>query len=142
MPGHRCRDDGGKCRVQQEPPWINVNPNYKEINAKEETGRETSVFHYYKQLIRLRKENEIIVYGTYELLLPDSEELYVYTRTLGEEKLITICNFTEQETGYRLPEEFAQNTAEILIGNYEDAEVKAQMTLRPYEAVVIRRRQS
>ncbi len=135
-------DDSENAGFTTGTPWINVNPNYKEINAKEETGRETSVFHYYKQLIRLRKENEIIVYGTYELLLPDSEELYVYTRTLGEEKLITICNFTEHETGYRLPEEFAQNTAEILIGNYEDAEVKAQMTLRPYEAVVIRRRQS
>lgn len=133
-------DDSENAGFTTGTPWINVNPNYKEINAKEETGRETSVFHYYKQLIRLRKENEIIVYGTYELLLPDSEELYVYTRTLGGEKLITICNFTEHETGYRLPEEFAQNTAEILIGNYEDAEVKAQMTLRPYEAVVIRRR--
>lgn len=135
-------DDSENAGFTTGTPWINVNPNYKEINAKEETGRETSVFHYYKQLIRLRKENEIIVYGTYELLLPDSEELYVYTRTLGGEKLITICNFTDHETGYRLPEEFAQNTAEILIGNYEDAEVKAQMTLRPYEAVVIRRRQS
>lgn len=135
-------DDSENAGFTAGTPWINVNPNYKEINAKEETGRETSVFHYYKQLIRLRKENEIIVYGTYELLLPDSEELYVYTRTLGGEKLITICNFTDHETGYRLPEEFAQNTAEILIGNYEDAEVKAQMTLRPYEAVVIRRRQS
>ena len=135
-------DDSENAGFTTGTPWINVNPNYKEINAKEETGRETSVFHYYKQLIRLRKENEIIVYGTYELLLPDSEELYVYTRTLGGEKLITICNFTDHETGYRLPEEFAQNTAEILIGNYEDAEVKAQMTLRPYEAVVIRGRQS
>ena len=69
-------------------PWINVNPNYKEINAKAETADPNSVFHYYKKLIALRKENPIMVYGKYELLLEDSEELYVYTRTMDTEKQI------------------------------------------------------
>ena len=48
-------------------PWIAVNPNYKKINVADQLKREDSVFHYYQKLIRLRKENEIIVYGNYEL---------------------------------------------------------------------------
>lgn len=135
-------DDSENAGFTTGTPWINVNPNYKEINAKEEMGRESSVFNYYKKLIRLRKENEIIVYGTYELLLPESEELYVYTRTLGEEKLITICNFTENKVKYELPEIFAKEGSEVLVGNYADAAVQAEMEMRPYEAVVIRRKQS
>lgn len=135
-------DDSENAGFTTGTPWINVNPNYTEINAKEEMGRESSVFNYYKQLIRLRKENEIIVYGTYELLLPESEELYVYTRTLGEEKLITICNFTDHQVKYQLPEVFADAASEVLIGNYMDVAVKEEMELRPYEAVVIRRKQA
>lgn len=100
-------------------------------------GRETSVFHYFRKLIRLRKENEVIVYGTYDLLLPESKELYVYTRTLGEEKLLVVCNFSDGEVPFNVPEEFRKG--EILIGNYADAAVKGQMTLQPYEAVVVKR---
>ena len=117
-------------------PWIMVNPNYREINAEEQVNRETSVFHYFRKLIRLRKENEVIVYGTYDLLWPESKELYAYTRTLGEEKLLIVCNFTDGEVPFEAPGEFA--AGEILIGNYADAAVKERMTLRPYEAVVAR----
>lgn len=117
-------------------PWIMVNPNYREINAEEQVNRETSVFHYFRKLIRLRKENEVIVYGTYDLLWPESKELYAYTRTLGEEKLLVACNFTDGEVPFEVPGEFA--AGEILIGNYADAAMKERMTLRPYEAVVAR----
>lgn len=130
-------DESENAGFTSGTPWINVNPNYKEINAKEEMGRTSSVFHYYKKLIRLRKENEIIVYGSYELLLPDSEELYVYTRTLGSEKLLVICNFTENESAYTLPEEFDGKSCSVMISNYDDAKVSTEMKLRPYEAVVI-----
>ncbi|PTY82981.1 alpha-glucosidase, partial [Heyndrickxia sporothermodurans] len=67
-------------------PWIKVNPNYKEINAKQQLTDEDSIFHYYKKLIQLRKQHDIIVYGTYDLILPDHNEIFAYTRTLGEEK--------------------------------------------------------
>ena len=64
-------------------PWIMVNPNYKTINAREQMTRENSIFHYYQKLIRIRKQYDIVVYGTYDLLLPEDPELYAYTRTLG-----------------------------------------------------------
>ena len=116
-------------------PWIMVNPNYKEINAKEQLAREDSVFHYFQKLIRLRKEHEVIVYGTYDLLLPESKEIYAYTRTLGETQLLVICNFTDSQVQFEMPEKFVQG--EILIRNYVDTEVRQCMEMRPYEAVVI-----
>ena len=116
-------------------PWIMVNPNYKEINAKDQLERPDSVFHYYQKLIRLRKEKEIVVYGTYDLLLPDSEEIYAYTRTLGEEKLLVVCSFTDREIEYEIPEEF--ENGEILIGNYQETQGGRVRKLRPYEAFVI-----
>lgn len=118
-------------------PWIKVNPNYVEINAEEEVKRADSVFSYYKKLIALRHQEEVIVYGHYELLLPESEELYVYTRELNEEKLLVICNFTDKEVSYAVPDEFVGK--EILISNYEEQEIKQELILKPYEAIVIRR---
>ena len=97
-------DDTEMQALQQVTPWIMVNPNYKEINAKDQLEREDSVFHYYQKLIRLRKEHEIIVYGSYDLLLPDDRELYVYTRTLGTEKLLVVCNFYGNTRTMELPE--------------------------------------
>ena len=93
-----------------------VNPNYKEINAKKQLADPDSVFHYYQKLIRLRKEKDLIVYGTYDLLMPESKEIYMYTRTLGEEKLITVCNFSDQEVQVEIPEEFIGG--KYLICNY------------------------
>ena len=121
-------------------PWIMVNPNYREINAQEQMAREDSVFHYYQKLIRLRKENAIIVYGTYDLLLPDDPELYVYTRTLEEEKLLVICNFYGNTREYTLPEDWQPDAMECLIGNYKEVKNGRTMTIRPYEAVVFRRK--
>ncbi|MCI8940393.1 MAG: alpha-glucosidase [Dorea sp.] len=135
-------NDGPQAGFTEGTPWIPVNPNYREINAKEQMERESSVFQYYKKLIRLRKEHEIIVYGDYELLLPDSEELYVYLRKYRDEKLLVICNYTEQETAFRIPEELRGRTAELLISNYDKdtagmADVGQEILLRPYEAAAV-----
>ncbi len=116
-------------------PWIMVNPNYTEINAERQLADPDSVFHYYQKLIRLRKERDLIVYGTYDLLMPDSKEIYMYTRTLGEEKLLTVCNFSDQEIQVEIPEEFLGGT--YMISNYGEQKISGTMTLRAYEAFVI-----
>ena len=118
-------------------PWIPVNPNYTKVNAKEQMSREDSVWNYYKKLIQLRKQNPIIVYGTYELLLPDSEELYVYTRTLEEQQILVICNYSENQVEFEVPETFANAERTIWIGNYGREKVEEKMTLKPYECMVI-----
>lgn len=118
-------------------PWIKVNPNYKQINAAAELADENSVFHYYKKLIALRRQEAVMVYGDYELLEPESESLYVYTRTLGQEKLLVICNFTDRKERFILPKEFRDGR--ILIGNGERERVEAELSLLAYEALVIKK---
>ena len=130
-------DDSWQAGFTAGTPWIAVNPNYKEINAKAETADPNSVFHYYKKLIELRKKNPIMVYGKYDLMLEDSAELFVYTRTLDEEKLLVVCSFCDHETSFTVPDEFVG--APCLISNMENAYGKAEMTLKPYEAFVLKR---
>ena len=118
-------------------PRIMVNPNYTKINAKDQVNREDSVFKYYQKLIKLRHESELIVYGTYDLILDDDKDIYAYIRTLGDEKLIVYCNFSENTREVELPEEFVNK--KVLISNYSDAKANQKITLRPYEAIVIQK---
>lgn len=130
-------DDSAYAGFSTATPWIMVNPNYTKINAKDQINREDSVFKYYQKLIKLRHESELIVYGTYDLILDDDKDIYAYIRTLGDEKLIVYCNFSENTREVELPEEFTNGKA--LISNYSDAKVNHKITLRPYEAIVIQK---
>ena len=114
-------------------PWIAINPNYKKINVADQLKREDSVFHYYKKLIRLRKENEIIVYGKYELLLPEDDNIFAYTRSLDGKKLLTVCNFSKTEQKFDFS---GYEKAKVLISNYE-RDIRENSILKPYEAVVL-----
>ena len=114
-------------------PWIAVNPNYKKINVADQLKREDSVFHYYQKLIRLRKENEIIVYGNYELLLPEDENIFAYVRTLDNQKLLVVCNFSKSEQKFDFS---GYENAEILISNY-NGDTGKDGILKPYEAIVL-----
>ena len=116
-------------------PWIMVNPNYTQINAKEQLGRDSSLFRFYQRLIRLRKANPIIVYGRFELLLPEDEEIFMYTRSYEGEKLLVICNFSQNGRSVSIPKEFVGG--DIWISNYEDAQAGEEISLRAYEALVL-----
>ena len=129
-------DDTASAGFTTGTPWIKVGPDYETVNAKNEMADPDSVYNYYKKLIHLRKEKDIMVYGTYELLDPEDEALYVYTRTLGDQKLLVMCNFTKEEQEYTVPETFAG--AEVLISNYpQDGAAAGTRKLRAYEAVVL-----
>ncbi len=127
-------DDSANAGFTTGTPWIKVNSNYPKVNAKQEVSDPDSVFSYYKKLIRLRHENEIIVYGDYELLAPEDEALFIYTRMLGTQRLMVLCNFTEKEVS--IPAEVTEQIladAQLLIGNY--SKQKEEM-LQAYEARV------
>ena len=127
-------DDSANAGFTTGTPWIKVNSNYPKVNAKQEVSDPDSVFSYYKKLIRLRHENEIIVYGDYELLAPEDEALFIYTRMLGTQRLMVLCNFTEKEVS--IPAEVTEQIpadAKLLIGNY--SKQKEEM-LQAYEARV------
>ena len=130
-------DDSAYAGFSTANPWIMVNPNYTKINARDQVNREDSVFKYYQKLIKLRHESELIVYGTYDLILDDDKDIYAYIRTLGDEKLIVYCNFSENTREVEIPEEFVNG--KVLISNYSDAKTNQKITLRPYEAIVIQK---
>ena len=125
-------DDTEHAGFSTGEPWIAVNPNYKYINAKVQMNDPASIYNYYQKLIELRHENELIVYGDFELLLPDSEEIFAYRRTLGEEELLVLCNFTDRQ------QDIPIDTAgyQPMIGNYDEP---LWTHLRPYEAVVLQK---
>ncbi|MBU3182056.1 glycoside hydrolase family 13 protein [Clostridium psychrophilum] len=119
-------------------PWIKVNPNYKQINVKSQLEEPNSIFNYYKQLIDIRSKNQIVVYGIYNLILEDNEELYAYTRTLGEEKLLIICNFVDRISKFNLPQSIKYSSQKLIIGNYKisnGVNIKS-IEMKPYEARV------
>ncbi|MBJ9990143.1 glycoside hydrolase family 13 protein [Paenibacillus sp. S28] len=118
-------------------PWIRINPNYKEINAEASMSDPDSVFRYYQRLIALRKQNPVMVYGDYQLMLQDHEQIYAYTRTLGEVIWLIALNFSESAVILELDGRYSGMKRELIIGNYPEDGMEPEQ-LRPYEARVYR----
>ena len=116
-------------------PWLGVNPNYKEINAEKESKDPDSVYQFYRRLIRLRKTYPVFTDGKFELLLPEDEQIFAYTRTDRETELLVCANFMKEPAKCSLPAQWQD--AEILIHNYKGAVADE---LRPYEAVMLLRK--
>ncbi|MFV8829024.1 glycoside hydrolase family 13 protein [Alkalihalobacterium sp. APHAB7] len=134
-------DDTDQAGFTTGTPWIKVNPNYKEINVKQALQDPNSVFYYYQKLISLRKENPVMIYGAYEDLSLDEENVYVYTRTYGSETWLVILNHADVKTDFSLPTNLDTQSVELIIANYADVigEVDFQnISLRPHEARIYR----
>ncbi|MFW2503548.1 glycoside hydrolase family 13 protein [Clostridium diolis] len=129
-------DDSQNAGFTSGQPWLKVNPNYKEINVKSQLKDENSIFSYYKKLIKIRKTNPVVVHGKYELILEENKEIFAYTRTLENEMLLVICNFTGNETEFVLERKFEFKSKELLISNYNVNENDPidSIELKPYEA--------
>lgn len=112
-------------------PWLSVNKNYKEINAKQAVEDENSIFHYYRKLIAFRKENPIITKGDYTLLYPKHNEVFAYKRTYDGKVLYVICNFYGSNVQIDLPNELADK--QPVITNYKNSNYSVN-ELKPYEA--------
>ena len=113
-------------------PWLPVNPNYTRINAEAALADPNSVFHYYRKLIELRKTIPEFRDGSFTLLCPEDEQVFAYTRDTLTGHMLVVCNFSDREAVFQIPETF-QN-AETLISNYEGE----SNILRPYEARMLR----
>ena len=112
-------------------PWLVVNPNYREINAEDQIGRDDSVFACYRTLIRLRKELPVLVNGTYEPMLEEDKRLFAYQRDDGEHRLLVVCNFFGEAVPDPLAEE--EKGGRLLLSSY-NAPGDDPTMLRPYEA--------
>jgi oligo-1,6-glucosidase len=131
-------DDRPHAGFTTGTPWIAVNPNYREINVAQARRDPNSVFHYYRQLIGLRRAYPVIVYGSYDLILEDDPEIYAFTRTLVDARLLVILNFSAARPEFVLPAGLSFTAPELLIANYpvDRAETISGLVLRPYEARV------
>lgn len=119
-------------------PWLKVNPNYKDIHVSKQRQDPDSIYHYYKTLIRLRKELPILVYGTYDLIMPKDKQVYAYTRTWGQEQVLVMVNMFPEPTSFTQPRAVKADSARLLLSNYpvEASDVLRTIPLRPYEARV------
>ena len=111
-------------------PWLPVNENYTAVNAAAALADDNSTFHYYQKLIALRKAYNVFRDGWFELMDPDNESVFAYTRDTDTAHMLVVCNFTEEAQDWKLPWNYVG--AKKLIGNYPDD----NETLRPYEAYI------
>ena len=130
-------DDSDNAGFSRGQPWIKVNPNYRSINVAQALADPDSIFYYYQRLIQLRKERPVMVYGRYDLILPDHETIYAFTRTLDDERLLVVLNFSADTPLFELPAQIPFSGAALLLGNYPEADGDVRrFRLRPYEARV------
>lgn len=122
-------DDSENAGFTDGTPWIKVNDNYKEINAKSQVDDENSIFNCYRQLIKFRKEYPVFVDGDFTLLLADDENIFAYKREYVGKSMVVVCNFHGQTIDMPLTEECKD--MELLISNYTKGD---EAVLRPYEA--------
>lgn len=122
-------------------PWIEISKNYKDINVEKSLEDKDSVLNYYKKLIALRKEEDIIAYGDFNMVLKDHEKIFAYIRSYKDEKILVINNFYKDECKFNLPkdllEELDSYKGQVLISNYNDSSKNfKEFVIRPYESVV------
>lgn len=118
--------------------WLGINPNYRCINVDNQLKDDDSILNFYKQMIQLRKENPVFIYGKYELFLPEHRKLYVYTRKMGSKSALVICNVHETPTIFKVPSSIKYDSSELVLNNYHvpNKKLKKQFTLKPFETRV------
>lgn len=128
-------DDSLNAGFSTGIPWMGMNPNYVEINVERQEKDPNSILNFYKKLISLKKSDQVLIYGSYDLILEDHEQIYAYTRTLGNEKAVIICNLTDEEAEYNC-KHIKLAYDELVLSNYKvkHHEKSTEFMLRPYEA--------
>jgi len=131
-------DDSDNAGFTTGTPWKRVNPNYTEINVAAQDKDPNSVLNHFRKMAKLRNENLVLVYGDYQLMIPDHDQIYAYTRTLGNKRLLVLLNFSKERAKATFPETY--DIDEVLINNYEKApagQIK-NVELEPFQAIIFR----
>ncbi|TDQ32965.1 glycoside hydrolase family 13 protein [Zeaxanthinibacter enoshimensis] len=115
-------------------PWLPVNENYKTVNVAVEQKDPNSCLNYFRKMVQLRRDNPVFVYGAYSLLLPGDEQLYAYTRSLGEQQVLVVLNFSDKPATAILP---LGDSPQLMSNNYPELDRSAStVLLKPYQALV------
>ncbi|EIO4104402.1 alpha-glucosidase [Vibrio vulnificus] len=118
----------------QAEPWIEVNPNYPEINVEQALADSDSIFYHYQKLIELRKQHPAIVYGDFTPLFAEHDSVFAYVRTHQDEQLLVINNFSDQDVSLELPDNLQNKEVNCLIYNYDSLDMlSVTLSLKPYQ---------
>ncbi len=118
-------------------PWIKVNTNFTAVNEASQETDQNSILNYFRKLIQLRKNNPVLIYGDYQLLDEEHQQVYAYTRSLNTEKFLVLLNFSKENATFDLPQ--AVDAEAVLINNYDGFNPDQQKAnLKPYQAVIVK----
>ncbi|MCA1020842.1 glycoside hydrolase family 13 protein [Halobacillus litoralis] len=117
-------------------PWMKINPNYTSINVADQEQDAHSILNYYKKMIALKKEQEVFTYGTYDLLLPEDEQVYAYTRTLHDQRAVVIANLTDQTAFFETEDPLSSSQMVLSNTIVTFHNNVSSFPLKPYEARV------
>ena len=130
-------NDGPYAGFSTAEPWFTLNPNYKEINVAAAEADEDSILHYYRKLLKFRKENEVAIYGDFKQYNKNSKQLFVYERNLDGVKLLVVSSFTDDSVSFKAPDGIELSKGELVLSNYKDGELSGNgFTTKPYETRV------
>jgi len=120
-----------------ETPWLPVHENHTTVNVANQQNDHNSVLNHFRKMVALRKKNLLLVYGNYEIIQEEHPTIYAYSRTLEDQKMVILLNFSELESSIAMSSYNSAN--EVLINNYSELSVdKNTITLKPYQAVVLK----
>ena len=122
-------------------PWIAVNPDYTDVNAAAQVGRDGSVFEHYRQLIALRHADPVVTDGEFALLLPEHPAIWAFARRGRDAELLVAANFSAEAVSATLPLDAGWAAAEVVLASHPDRSPQAppELALAPWESVVWRR---
>jgi oligo-1,6-glucosidase len=112
-------DDSEHAGFTTGEPWLPVHPNKDHINAAAAVADEDSVFHHFRRLIALRHDDPVVVDGVFELLLPDHEQLWVFTRTLGDDVRLVVANCSSEHAKLEAGDVPDLGAARLLLGTHD-----------------------
>ncbi|CAI3342728.1 alpha-glucosidase [Enterococcus cecorum] len=127
-------DDSKNAGFTTGTPWLEVNDNYKKINVKKELKDKNSIFYTYQKLISIRKSNNIVVYGDFQDIESEYDEIYSFMRILDNQKWVVIANISTNTLSHKFDFEIKK----MIITNYKNIKIQNDtIILRPYEALVV-----
>ena len=130
-------DDTNNAGFSSETPWLPVHENHTTVNVANQQNDHNSVLNHFRKMVALRKDNLLLVYGDYEIIQEEHPTIYAYSRTLDDEQMKILLNFSELTSKINLSN--LVQIKEVLINNYNELLIdKNTITLQPYQAVVLK----
>ncbi|MDY4128211.1 alpha-glucosidase [Peptostreptococcus porci] len=120
-------------------PWLKLNPSYKEINVASALNDENSVFYHYKELIKIRHEDDVVTLADFRLVDRENKSVFAYERRLDDKSILVVANFYEDDVDFELAGEYWLDEYSVLLSNYKEFEKEGnKIKLKPFEAIVLK----